>query len=74
MHRVKDKKETVFVIDLSRSTCHVCGCPLQRDIKNAKEKCINPECQVSNVIFNTPFIPKSTKSQAAIRKATGEID
>lgn len=40
---------------LSRKSCHVCGSPLQRDMKNLTERCEHFACSVKNVDFSIPF-------------------
>ena len=50
------EKEYVWVTDLSKPLCHVCGKPMMRDttpnIEN--EHCVNPICMVRNIKFHIP--------------------
>ena len=58
-----------YVIDLSKPKCPVCGRLRQRDLKNAKEKCVNPECQIMDIVFNIPFVSTVPKLQKTVDRA-----
>ena len=38
-------------LDLSHD-CHVCGSPLQRDMKNKTERCVHYACSAKNIDFS----------------------
>lgn len=48
-------REVMYVIDLSKPNCHVCGCKLIRNMTKEQEWCVNIGCQVRKIKFNIPY-------------------
>ena len=48
-------------LDLSKTTCHVCGQPLFRDIDKQTEWCVHFACLIRGIIFSIPYLQEKTK-------------
>ena len=43
-------------LELSQKDCHVCGHPLEKDLKTEKEWCDYKHCVLRGIKFNIPYI------------------